>query len=470
MPKIGLRNIKTAIAIGICLAIYFIVLLICNIGYKDFEKSFSLATKLYTPFFACIATAYSIHASRSASISQAKLRCFASLVGGLFGVLIIFLYTVIIGFDWPFSYISSVGVVSDSIKHVNGLFVLSFLTPIILTVLGTIVVIWICNLIKQPHLSFVAVLTFTSVMLSFGTKPIIYGFNRILSTIIGVLVALMVNMIRLPHHKNKDILFVLSLDELFNKGDNKIKGFSQYKLSRLIADDANIMLFSDKMPSTLYDMVGHVDLKMPVLGLSGSVLYDMKSHEYLKWIDINQDVRIKLENYLKDQGVNYFSNVIADNYLYTYFDGTQSEAERALIEQIKHRTYGTYIHKHPTLDEKICSIMILDTREKVLEIYNKLKTSNLAKDIFMVCYQYYGAKGDNLYLKIYDKSVENLSILDDVGKDYYKVAYTMSSHNQYLIDKCDKNLVVVNNKKELYIAPNRIFKEINRCYHKKNKE
>ena len=109
MPKIGLRNIKTAISVFICVAIYLAIALFANIFYKSFDKSILLATEMYTPFFACIATAYSVHTDKGKSVAQAKLRLVASIIGGLTGVLIITIYTKICKFDWPFSHISATG-------------------------------------------------------------------------------------------------------------------------------------------------------------------------------------------------------------------------------------------------------------------------------------------------------------------------------------------------------------------------
>ena len=43
MPKIGLRNIKTAISVFICVAIYLAIALFVNIFYFDFAAAASLA-------------------------------------------------------------------------------------------------------------------------------------------------------------------------------------------------------------------------------------------------------------------------------------------------------------------------------------------------------------------------------------------------------------------------------------------
>ena len=227
MAKIGLRNIKTAISVLICLLIYVVIIYFAHFFNGSWSRSFKIATQLYTPFFACLATAYSVSTDKEKSLAQGKLRLTASVIGGLFGMLVVALYQ-LTGHDWPFQHISATGnpttdasgffqtgwLAGDSFTEadITSNFLGSFIIPIIITVFAVIFVIWFCNLIKRPQCSFIAVLTLTAVMTSLGTNPIIYGPNRILSTVIGILVALGVNLFRLPHYKNKNNLLIFGVD------------------------------------------------------------------------------------------------------------------------------------------------------------------------------------------------------------------------------------------------------------------
>ena len=70
MDKIGMRTIKTAICIFICLVIF--------VGLKFIEEIPSVpenfAIIAFNPFFAGIATAYSVHSTKQKSLEQAKNR------------------------------------------------------------------------------------------------------------------------------------------------------------------------------------------------------------------------------------------------------------------------------------------------------------------------------------------------------------------------------------------------------------
>ena len=269
MPTIGLRNIKTAISVVICLFIFIIVL---GINYAC-TGSFVGATKWYTPFFAALASAYSVATSKQESLRQAKIRIVASVIGGLVGVLFVFLYIKISNCPWPFSLMNSIGVMDEAVDPIS--YLLSMIVPCLLVGFCTMIVIHICVICNQKQAAFVSVLTLTAVMCSLGTDPIQYGFTRILSTVIGVLVALGVNLFHLPRYNNKSRLFLLGIDGEYVADDNKIDGFAKFTLNSLSFAGANISLLTTKTPAFLIPMLQDVQLNCPIICMSGSALYDI---------------------------------------------------------------------------------------------------------------------------------------------------------------------------------------------------
>ena len=97
MKRIGLRTLKTAICVFICAMIYVILRFIDDKSKTDFHFSYVL----YSPFFAGIATAYSLYPDKKRSLIQAKNRIIASLIGGLIGILLVVIYELITKSSWP---------------------------------------------------------------------------------------------------------------------------------------------------------------------------------------------------------------------------------------------------------------------------------------------------------------------------------------------------------------------------------
>lgn len=483
MPKIGLRNIKTAVSVTICLTIYFVIILLAYIGYEDFSKSIKLASTLYTPFFACIASAYSVSTDKGKSISQAKLRCLASLVGGLFGVFLIVIYTKVFDFKWPFSYISSTGnpVQGFTDEMFTKSFMLSFIAPVIITGLGTVMVIWICNLLHHSELSFVSVLTFTAVMVSLGTNPIIYGPNRILSTIVGVLVALSVNLFHIPHYHNVQKLFIVGLDGIYVADNKKLNGYTEYKVSNLIADGANITYYSTRTPVRLISMIGHVKLNKPVLCMSGAALYDISKKEYLYVENMSQTLSNEVYQVLKNADLNPFVNFIEDNVLYTYIEELKTDAEKLYAYNRKNSAYGCFV-RGLAYAKDVCYFLMIIKKETALEVRNMLIDLGFDNDLLILDYDCYEiseelATDGYVYLKIYSKKVLDLKALSLLGDNYKLIGAGKHQHDDILFSKCDevitnldgKDLIKTNNKVVLNSHnTEQIFKKLGKSYHSKS--
>lgn len=158
--KIGRRNIKTAIAV-------FLSVLV------------SKAFKLEYPFFAVIAAIFSMENSIANSYKVGINRLLGTLVGAFVGVIFV------------------------SIQPGNAIYM----------GIGTMLLIFICNIFKWNKAIPIAGVVFAAIMLSLNNKnPIYYSFGRVVDTLIGIVIAVAVNYIVFPPnnlvqmHKNIDAI------------------------------------------------------------------------------------------------------------------------------------------------------------------------------------------------------------------------------------------------------------------------
>ena len=147
--KIGLRNIKTALAATLCALVYYF-----------FDRS---------PAFACIGAIFGMGSSFGESCLHGGNRFFGTLVGGFLGMGLFAFYM------WLFP---------DGSNR-------WFLIP--LTFVGVVILIFLCQYIWvggiQPGGVVLCILLFNTPVESY----ISYALNRILDTGIGVLAAIFVN-------------------------------------------------------------------------------------------------------------------------------------------------------------------------------------------------------------------------------------------------------------------------------------
>lgn len=140
--KIGMRVIKTALAVTICLYI-------------------SLLLKFETPIFACVAAITSMKSSFSESFDDMKRRMFSAVFGVILGI--------------AFSYIPA----PDYIRPILG-------------GLGIVIMIYILQVFGMRDMILLSCLVFVSGLTTTSDR-LLYGFNRIFGTFLGLLVGAVIN-------------------------------------------------------------------------------------------------------------------------------------------------------------------------------------------------------------------------------------------------------------------------------------
>lgn len=149
---IGMRNIKTAIAVFLCI----VVLKFLNMN---------------TPFYACIAAVITMQNTVNVSFKTGLYRMVGTLIGAGVGV----------GF---------------SVLSPNNL---------VLTAVGIVIVIYITNLLRQKDSTSIACIVFLAVMTNLSdVTPIHYSALRVLETFVGIVIAMAVNALLYPPENPKE--------------------------------------------------------------------------------------------------------------------------------------------------------------------------------------------------------------------------------------------------------------------------
>jgi uncharacterized membrane protein YgaE (UPF0421/DUF939 family) len=143
LPNVGYRNIKTALAVLICLLIV--------------PKS----------LFAPIAAIISMQSTLEDSLETGINRLIGTFLGGISGVIILY----IIQYLNLYNYSSLIGALSVSL------------------------IIYLCNVINKPAASSIASIVILGIIIDpvADISPIQYSFNRTIETVIGVVIAIIIN-------------------------------------------------------------------------------------------------------------------------------------------------------------------------------------------------------------------------------------------------------------------------------------
>jgi hydroxymethylpyrimidine pyrophosphatase-like HAD family hydrolase len=393
MPKIGLRNIKTALAILITLLFYLLIHVINP----------EVASLWYSPFFAGIAAAYSLQSDYTASFRQARIRSMGSIIGGVYGVFIVNMYEMVLHNPIETSLISS----------------LNLLTFYLLVAVAVVPLIYSTVIMKQTMATFVTVLTYLSITVSIRNNlPIEYfAVNRIFSTIFGVLVALMINGIHFNHIKNKDILFVSGLDGTLFIDNQELSGYTKHKLNHLIRHGANITVATTRTPSTLFQALNGVSFNLPLIIMKGAALYDIKKQEYLETKPICQDDRTILEYYFEKEKKSLFAYSVIDDVLSVFNGPIINLAEKYYYEQHKKDFYKNHITGLPDKDCQILLFMLIDIEEEIFRMAKEIRELNPDQTLDIQVYPFEGMYG-YYFMRIYDHRSKKYEAIKELVAAY----------------------------------------------------
>ena len=166
---IGMRTVKTTVAVMLCIIIFPLLTIISKRLPDNPAPIFRvLHFLLYreSPIFACIASIIIMQPTVEKSLKLGSSRIEGTIVGGLVGLVFTFITTLL-----PYKGI-----------------------PFALVGIGLILIITFFNVIGSPKSTSIALVTFLIIMINIDSKdPILYAINRIIDTSIGVFIAVFIN-------------------------------------------------------------------------------------------------------------------------------------------------------------------------------------------------------------------------------------------------------------------------------------
>ncbi len=162
IPYPGLRNIKTGIAVAACILFYHIL---------DREGALMATT----------ATLICMQDSVEKSVRQGFFRVIGTVIGGIFGIAVAYLDLL-----YKFQY-----------------------GDVVAGFLGVILLIYLCNVFKIQDAIIIACFVFLIIIISphLEVPPIIYATNRVVDTIVGIIIAILINVLLFkPKHIEYEIV------------------------------------------------------------------------------------------------------------------------------------------------------------------------------------------------------------------------------------------------------------------------
>lgn len=341
MPRIGMRMIKTAIAVAICLLIYV------------------LRGKQGVPVFSTIAAMICMQPYVENSVKVAFNRIIGTLTGAVVGLCV--------------------------------LYVLRWIPPrfelldYVIISLAVIPAMYITVIMKKTGASAMAAVVLLSVTLSQGMYgPVIDAFNRSFETIVGILVSLGVNMVHLPRKKREEFFFVSGFDGALCHEKTGVTPYSVFELNQLLGDGAAFTIATERTPASLLSDVGGIHLQLPVIAMDGAVLFDMKEKRYLACNALSKEMTKEICHFLQEKDIHYFLNVVLEDALLIYYRDFRNEEEQKLYERARTSPYRNYVYGEVPEEGEIVYILLVVKDEDADMVEEEIKKIDAGKEVLFL--------------------------------------------------------------------------------------
>ena len=332
-PKPGQRIVRSVIAVACCFCVFY------------------LRNREGIPFYSALAVLQCIQPYQDSMAQVAKKRVTGTFVGAFWGLVIILIQMYLFH-----------GSLMDTFP---GYMLISLFTGIV--IYSTVVL----NCKNTAYFSCVVFLSIT-VMHMIDASPFLFVFNRVLDTLIGVGIALIVNTVHLPRKRQKDILFVSGIDDTLLNQKDQMSPYSRIELNRLIDSGAKFTVSTGRTPATIRESLPGIHLKLPVIAMDGAVLCDLNENSYLMKYQMSTSQAQTICDFLDRKGTSYFTNCVVDDLLVIYYDQLISPLHQEVYERRHRSPHRNYVQKTQSVYENVVYLYLLDKKEIMEKLYREL--------------------------------------------------------------------------------------------------
>lgn len=404
VPPVGKRIIKSAVGVALCYLIYF------------------LRGKRGTVFYSQLAVLWCMQPYVDNSIKNGIQRVIGTMIGAAYGILVIILDIYLLP-----------QVFSKDVYYY--LLVSAMIAPIIHTT------VWM----RRKNASYFSAVVFLSIVVNHITdpSPLLFVFNRVTDTMLGIVLGVCINIVRIPRKKQRDILFVSGVDDTLLSPDETLSAYSRIELNRMLDDGAQFTVSTMRTPASIIDALDGIHWKLPMIVMDGAALYDMNQHSFLRTVHMDISIVSKVKSFFKEEQMNCFMNVVIDDTLAICYESLNTEVERSIFKTLNNSPYRNFIQMDLSMLGDVLYFMAVGDKERMDKIVAHLREQAWYQEIKVLYYPSTTYPG-NMYLKLYDRMADRKNMIEELKKrtGLSKTVTFGTLKNQYDIvihaNDCDK--------------------------------
>lgn len=369
-PRIGMRIIKSAAAVGICILIYALL------GLEEI------------PFFLVIAALQGLQPYQRDVKEIAVRNVFGTLVGAFCALITMLLYHMVTGFD-------------NSAFLIYGFFV----------TVGIAISIYSAVVMGHGDAAhFTAVVYLCIVMVHMDDQnSLLYVTERLVETLLGIAVGMGVNALRIPRRKVRDTLFVAALDDVLHSESSILPEYSKVELNRILDSGVRLSIITQHSSAAFWDAAGSIRFKMPIILLDGAVLYDPAEKRYLDKVELESTLASEISGLLADEDLSIFQSCVIDDSVINFVQHI-AESSREIYESMRRSPSRNFIHHTLPGNTPVVYILCIGPVEKLDKAIDKLNFAGLG-DRLKICRFAHEKEGMG-YMRIFSREASRHKMLE----------------------------------------------------------
>ena len=409
LPPIGMRIIKSSIGVLLGFIIYL------------------LRGRQGAPFYTALSVLWCMQPYYSNAKANAIQRTIGTMIGAFYGLIMILLEYYFLPFG------------NEVIRYL-------IISVLIIPVIYTTVVI------NKKNSSYFSCVVFLSIVVNHlnDKNPYFFVFNRVLDTMIGIGLALIINTVRIPRKKRDNLLFVSELDKALLNMHNTLTPYSKIELNKMLDNGLKFTIATMRTPAALLEALKDIRIKLPVIAMDGAILFDVKDNRYLKVYEMTHSETREFLELFKQNNLHCFVNVVVEDSVIIYYDDFKNEVEKRIYDTLRSSPYRNYIKEELPERYGAVYLMLIDENKKIENLYSQMKELGYTERFKILKYSSDDFPGYS-YIKVYNKKAikENMiQYIKELTKADDIIILESSKEGKNLrVNKNESNEIVRNLKK-----------------------
>ncbi|MHC1748895.1 MAG: HAD-IIB family hydrolase [Cellulosilyticaceae bacterium] len=201
--------------------------------------------------------------------------------------------------------------------------------------------------------------------------------------------------------KDKKVLYITDLDGTLLNAKGFVSEYTKIGLTKLINEGLYFSVATARTPATVVDLLRGIPMKVPIVVMNGTALYDSVQNKYLEVQYIDEIAVRAVNNIIKSHHQNAFIYTIEKHQLTAYYKNIETQAEQLFYEERKDRYLKKFIKGDIPEKMAVAYFTMLGNKDKIEKIAEELQT---VPGISQVFYPDVYDK-DTYYLEVYHETV-----------------------------------------------------------------